>query len=163
MINIRKSTTEDLPRIFEIYAIAREYMKASGNPNQWKDNRPSPERIYEDVELGQSYVMEEEGRIFATFAFIRDKDPAYDYIEDGEWPDDEPYYVVHRVASDGTHKGVLAQCIKYCDPYTDILRMDTHKDNKTMQRALEREGFVRCGVIYVDNGTPREAYYRRKR
>ena len=40
------------------------------------------------------------------------------------------------------------------------LRADTHADNLTMQRCLEREGFVRCGTIYVEDGTPRVAFER---
>ena len=40
------------------------------------------------------------------------------------------------------------------------LRADTHEANVTMQRCLERAGFVRCGVIHVADGTPRLAYER---
>ena len=29
-----------------------------------------------------------------------------------------------------------------------------------MQHILEKQGFVRCGIIYVANGTPRIAYQR---
>ena len=34
-MKIRKSTEQDFPRMMEIYAFAREYMKQHGNPNQW--------------------------------------------------------------------------------------------------------------------------------
>lgn len=34
-MEIRKSTEQDFKRIMEIYALAREYMKTHGNPNQW--------------------------------------------------------------------------------------------------------------------------------
>ncbi len=37
---IKKAQAGDLPRILEIYAYAREFMKRTGNPNQWKENAP---------------------------------------------------------------------------------------------------------------------------
>ena len=162
MITIRKTTAEDIPRVLEILAYARDFMRASGNPNQWQDNRPDPRLVYEDVERGQGYVMEDDGRIFGTFALVIGDDPTYAHIEDGAWPDNDPYGTIHRIAGDGTHKGVFKKCLEFCDTQTDILRIDTHIDNKPMLHLLEKTGFVRCGVIYVDNGTPREAFYRRK-
>lgn len=32
---IRKAAEGDLPRMMEIYAVARRFMAAHGNPNQW--------------------------------------------------------------------------------------------------------------------------------
>ena len=162
MINIRKTTAEDIPRVLEILAYARDFMRASGNPNQWQDNRPDPGLVYEDVEKDQGYVMEDDGWIFGTFALVMGDDPTYAHIEDGEWPDNDPYGTIHRIAGDDTHKGVFEKCLEFCDTQTDIVRIDTHIDNKPMLHLLEKTGFVRCGVIYVDNGTPREAFYRRK-
>ena len=40
------------------------------------------------------------------------------------------------------------------------IRVDTHADNKTMQRLIEKNGFTKCGTIYVKNGTARIAYQR---
>ena len=42
----------------------------------------------------------------------------------------------------------------------ESLRADTHADNKVMQHLLESEGFTRCGIIHVEDGTPRIAYQR---
>ena len=42
------------------------------------------------------------------------------------------------------------------------LRADTHANNIYMQRALTATGFVRCGTIYTEDGTPRLAYYHRR-
>ena len=42
----------------------------------------------------------------------------------------------------------------------ESLRADTHVDNKVMQHLLESEGFTRCGIIHVEDGTPRIAYQR---
>ncbi len=161
-MKIRKSTTEDVLRILEIYAAAREFMKRTGNPNQWKDSRPDPKLAYIDAEKGQGYVMEDDNGIFATFALVLGKDPTYEHIEDGEWPDEDPYGTIHRIASDGTHRGVFEKALEFCDTQINIIRIDTHRENKVMLDLLSKNGFKRCGIIYVDDGTPREAFYRRK-
>lgn len=54
--------------------------------------------------------------------------------------------------------GILAAAINECKKYEDNIRIDTHKDNNVMQQALEKHGFKHCGVIYLLNGEPREAY-----
>jgi RimJ/RimL family protein N-acetyltransferase len=41
------------------------------------------------------------------------------------------------------------------------IRIDTHRDNAIMQHLLEKNGFVKCGIIYVEDGSPRIAYQKR--
>jgi hypothetical protein len=38
------------------------------------------------------------------------------------------------------------------------LRIDTHKDNLPMQRALAKFGFSYAGIIYIESGAERLAY-----
>ena len=38
------------------------------------------------------------------------------------------------------------------------IRIDTHKDNVIMHHILRKYGFQHCGVIFLANGDPREAY-----
>ena len=52
----------------------------------------------------------------------------------------------------------MRACIDFCTQTISNIRIDTHENNKTMQNALERIGFVRCGIIYLPNGDPRIAY-----
>jgi NAD(P)-dependent dehydrogenase (short-subunit alcohol dehydrogenase family) len=80
-------------------------------------------------------------------------------IEDGAWIGDEHYGVVHRVAGDGSVKGIGTFCINWAYEQCGHLRIDTHGDNMIMQRLVERLGFVRCGTIYVEEDDyPRIAY-----
>ena len=51
---------------------------------------------------------------------------------------------------------VITWCLEHCES----LRADTHADNKAMQHLLEKNGFTRCGIIRVEDGTPRIAYQR---
>lgn len=163
-ITIRKASAGDLDRIMEIFAFARKFMIATGNPNQWIDGYPQREFIAGEIERGHCHVcVTPEQRVVATFCLVPSPDPTYKEIYNGRWLNDKPYHVIHRLASDGSVKGIGKMCIDRCIDQCDDLRMDTHEDNRVMQSLAERCGFVRCGIIYVANGTPRIAYQRVKR
>ena len=162
MLEIRKSTYDDLNRIAEIFTYARKQMALNGNPSQWKNDRPSMELVKKDIDVSNSYVVLNEGKIVATFAFIVGIEPTYLDI-DGKWLDDDPYGTIHRIASDGSVKGVFDQVIDYVSKRGVDIRIDTHKDNKIMRHLIEKNGFVYCGIIIVDDGTPRLAYQKKIR
>ncbi len=162
-MEIRKSTGQDFDRIMEIYAFARHFMAEHGNPNQWgPTNWPPEDLIHRDIAQGNSYVcMNDEGKIIGTFFFIHGKDiePTYREITDGAWGDDSSYGVVHRMAGDGSEKGIGAFCINWAYEQCGHLRIDTHGDNKIMQNMLKNLGFVHCGIIYVEEDDyPRLAF-----
>lgn len=156
-IKIRHTAIEDIPVIEKIFEAAREYMRRTGNPTQWKDNRPSMALVRADMDNGNSYVCEADGVVEATFAFIVGADPTYTDI-DGAWLSDAPYGTVHRVASSGRVKGIAKAVFDWCKSQGVDVRIDTHRDNASMLHVIEKAGFVRCGVIIVDDGTPREAF-----
>lgn len=156
---IRLAETKDLDAVEQVYAAARTYMAASGNPHQWGDSGyPHRDLLEEDIEKKRLYVIEENGAVHAVFAFMLGDDPTYAYIEDGQWPNSKPYGTVHRIASDGQIKGMFTKAFDYCCSQIDEIRIDTHHDNKTMQHVVTKHGFVRCGIIYLENGDPRIAY-----
>ena len=98
-MNIRKATYDDLPSLMVLFGKAREIMRASGNMNQWNDSYPSEDIVREDISKGVCYVLcEQTSRILATMAFIPGPDPTYARIYDGQWLDDSPYHVIHRIA-----------------------------------------------------------------
>ncbi|MGN1232393.1 MAG: GNAT family N-acetyltransferase, partial [Candidatus Cryptobacteroides sp.] len=76
-MNIRKSRKEDIPSMQEIFAYARNFMRNTGNPDQWADNYPSTALLESDIESGDSYVVEEGGEIIATFVLRPGIDPTY--------------------------------------------------------------------------------------
>lgn len=152
-MQIRKSTEQDLGRMLEIYAVARRFMAEHGNPNQWGPRGWPPEALLRrDIESGRSYVcLNDAGRVVGTFFFDQgaDIEPTYRQIADGAWLDDGPYGVVHRIASDGSERGVGAYCLSWAYAQCGHLRIDTHGDNTVMQGLLGKLGFVHCGTIYV--------------
>lgn len=150
----------DLPRILEIYDIAKAYMRASGNPNQWNGAYPDPETLRTDIEKQRLYVYKKNGNIHGVFMLLLEEEPTYAYIEDGSWRQETPYGTIHRLAGDGEVKGLFAKCVAFCEGKVKYLRADTHFDNHTMQHLLEKNGFERRGIIYLKNGDPRIAYQK---
>ncbi len=162
-MKIRKTKPDDIGRIMEIYAYARKFMAEHGNPNQWGPNGWPPEKlIRSDVSEGNSYVyVNENDDVIGTFYFIygEDIEPTYREITEGAWLDDSPYGVVHRVASDGSEKGIGSFCVNWAYEQCGHLRIDTHGDNKVMQKMVKKLGFVHCGTIYViQDNYPRLAF-----
>ena len=163
-MEIRHTRPEDLDRLMEIYAYARDFMVRNGNPRQWASQGWPPKQLLEeDIQAGRSYVCtdEKDGHVIGTFCYFSGKDiePTYAKIFDGAWKSDAPYGVVHRVASDGSIKGIGRYCIDWAFKESGHLRIDTHPDNKVMQNLLESMGFMRCGIIYVEeDNDPRFAY-----
>lgn len=157
---IRNTNLSDLSEINEIYAYARQFMKESGNPTQWGDNRPSPSAIEKDIRTQNSYVVLENDKIIGVFSFINGHDETYDVIEEGAWLNDEPYGVIHKIAGAPNAHGILADALEFAGTQVTNLRIDTHKNNTVMQHLLSKAGFQYCGIIYTDDGTKRLAYQK---
>ena len=81
----------------------------------------------------------------------------------GEWKNHLPYGTLHRIASTGERRGMMDVIVDWAFEKTGgNLRGDTHELNLPMQTAFERNGFERCGIIWVEDGTPRIAYHKTK-
>ncbi len=157
---IRKATWDDFSRILQIYAEAREYMRQSGNPNQWWDYHPAESLLREDIQAQKLNVCVEDDEILGVFYYEQGDDPSYRRIDQGKWLNEEPYGVIHRIASAHRGRGVASFCFDWALQQCPQLRIDTHEDNLAMQKALEKNGFVRCGIIYIFNGDERIAYHK---
>ena len=157
-MQIRKAEYLDVSEIMRVYRAAKAYMDATGNETQWDVGYPSEEMVRQDIAEQTLYVVTENGEVHAVFYFFVGEDETYRIIEQGEWKSSDTYGVIHRVGSDGILHGVMRACIDFCTQTISNIRIDTHENNKTMQNALERIGFVRCGIIYLPNGDPRIAY-----
>lgn len=157
-MTIRPAILSDIPAMQEIFTVARQFMIATGNPNQWVDGYPSDEFLRADIESGDSFVCFEGGEMVATFLLRGGYDPTYARIDGGTWLNSEPYATIHRIASNGKVHGVLHAAIEFALQQYDNIRIDTHRDNLVMQRAVLKEGFRYCGIIYCWSGDERLAY-----
>ncbi len=155
---IQLAKYEDIDTIMNIYVIARKYMVDNGNATQWSNSYPDREMLKKDIQSEQLFVFVENNEIHGVFAFMVEPEATYSYIENGSWKNENPYGTIHRIASDGAVKGVFSRCLTFCKQRISNLRIDTHRDNYTMQHLIEKNGFEKCGIIYVQDGTPRIAY-----
>lgn len=157
---IRKAKKEDFDTILDIYAKAREFMAANGNPDQWAGGYLKAELLGDDLEKEQLYVCETEEGIGAVFVFFIGDEPWYHEIREGAWLNDKPYGTLHRIAVAQYGKGLASICLKWCYEQCGNMRGDTHENNKSMQRLFEKNGYTRCGMITIDDGTDRIAYQK---
>ena len=157
-MKVRKATADELDRIMEIYRYAQDYMIRSGNPEQWGHFYPDSGLIKNDIREGKCRVICDEKAIHGVFALFEGEEPTYQLIEDGKWLNEEPYITIHRLAGDGQVHGLCRCAMDYCKERSSNIRIDTHAKNTIMQRQIEKNGFQRCGTIYVADGSPRIAY-----
>ncbi len=155
---IRIAKEKDLKRIQEIYVYARKFMAEHGNPTQWGQTHPTEDTLRKDIEKEQLYVIEEQGKLQGVFALIIGDDPTYRNIEHGSWKDTSLYGTIHRIASAPEVHGIMAQVLAFAWNKIQHLRIDTHENNKVMQHLILKNGFEKCGIIYVDDGSPRVAF-----
>lgn len=154
---VRRAVMADLPTIKNIYCAARDFMRTSGNPNQWGETYPENEIICEDIVHNRLYVIERDDKTVGVFMFEIGADSAYSEI-DGAWLDNSVYGVIHRVAGLAEEHGIFKELFDFVGEKIDHLRIDTHHDNKVMQGVLKKHGFIPCGVIYLENGEARIAF-----
>ena len=159
-MHIRKTKTDDIDEVCDIFNEARAYMKEIGNPNQWGDFHPVRDLLIKDIEAGKSYVcIDDNDRVSAYFYFNIENDPTYAKIN-GSWLNDEPYGVVHRIAKRrDAPKGSAEACIRWCLEQCDNVRLDTHKDNIPMLKLAEKLNFTYCGIIWIASGDERMAFH----
>lgn len=169
MAIFRKAFYQDLDAIEQIINDAVELLK-NGGIDQWQNGYPNREAFLNDIENDVSYVVEDEGEVTAVCAVIFGEDETYKEIYDGQWiTEADCYPTVHRVAVSKKHYGkgypsfLFSEVEKMArERGMQSIRIDTHMDNKAMQRTLDKNGFERCGIIKLldpaDAGALRIAY-----
>lgn len=157
---IRQARMDEFDTIMSIYSAAQDFMAQNGNASQWGKTHPDPKLIKNDIENGELYVCTENDIIACVFFFRFATDPTYNVIYEGNWQNDEPYGVVHRIASSRMVKGAAKFCLNWAFEKCGSLRIDTHKNNIPMQNLLTGLNFKYCGIIYLESGDERLAYHK---
>lgn len=157
-MDILKAEDKDIDRIMAIYDEGRAFMRKSGNLRQWTGGYPSESLIADDIASGYLYKAVEDGTVLGAFFFAVMDDPTY-HVINGSWSSDRPYGVIHRIARSSSYKGsFLHDAVAFASARCDYIRVDTHQDNAPMQMALEREGFRKCGIIWIQDRSERVAF-----
>jgi len=163
-MEFRKAVESDINSIMRIIKQAQDYFKEQGI-NQWQNNYPNLETIRNDISKGYGYVLINDGKIVGTVSVSFDGEKTYESIYDGKWISDLEYAVIHRMAVDSSLKGLGLGSVmmKYIEEMCHkrgihSIRIDTHEDNKSMQRLIEKNGFKYCGIIYLADNSKRLVY-----
>ncbi len=157
-MNVLPAKIQDLTIIEEIYAQARRFMQQAGNETQWQGGYPTREIIEADIKAERLYTVSDGGEIIAVFVFANGNEPTYDKIYEGSWLGNGEYAYIHRVAVNRAGRGVASFIFSHCSSLAKSIRIDTHRNNIPMQRALAKAGFSYRGIIYLENGDERLAY-----
>ena len=157
-MEIRPAASGDLPEILAIYQSARAFMRETGNPDQWAGGYPPAALVEMDIRNGNCFVCTESEQLLGVFSYFTEPDPTYARIYEGAWLTEAPYGTIHRVAVKAHGRGVAGFCFRWCFAKCHHLRIDTHRDNLPMQKALGKNGFQKCGIIYLADGQPRIAF-----
>lgn len=176
-MEFRPTAPADIDRVMEVLADGRDSLAALGI-DQWQQGYPHREAIEADVQWGESFVVEDNGKIVATCMVSMRGDRNYDQI-DGAWltasTSEEPLYAtVHRVAvaHDAKGKGLAKFLLASAEHMArrhdcESVRLDTHPGNTPMRTLAQRCGFTECGVVEVleagniPNATPQRVTFEK--
>ena len=146
----RLAANEDLDQMMAMVDQAKASFKARGI-DQWQKGEPDREGLAAGAAKGQIRVLEEDGRVIGMISYAK---------IDGAWLNDRPYVGFHRVcvAEDLKGRGIAARLFSESEAYSrnlgyDDIRIDTHPDNRSMQRALDKSGYRPCGLIRLSGGS----------
>lgn len=163
-MEFRQAKISDLDQIVEIIELSKKYLKET-KVDQWQNGYPAKEDLRRDIESGNSYVLTNKNEIVATTVISLDGESTYNSIFNGEWITNTEYIVMHRVAVHDKYKGkgIFKELIKEAESLAlnkgiFSIKIDTHRDNISMQRAVVKNNFKRCGIIYLEEGSERIAF-----
>ena len=168
-MNYRLAQKTDIDRLVSMAESAKAYFRENGI-DQWQKGEPNAACMLDAIGRQEIYVLEEDGEVMAMITIVSGPEPSYAAI-DGAWLNEEPYCAFHRVCVDSEKKGrgLAAQLFSQAEGTARSLgfsniRIDTHPDNRSMQRALEKSGFIRCGCLILKDGSeagdPRFGYQK---
>ena len=163
-MEFRKTKIEDILNVLTIINQAKSYFKEK-EIDQWQSGYPNRQSIEEDILKSHSYVLILNNRIVGTSAISFEGEKTYNKIYKGEWLTHESYGVIHRIAVDSNLKGqglasIILKNVEKLSIDKDIhsIKMDTHKDNLSMQKLLKKNDFKYCGIIFLEDGNERVAF-----
>ena len=151
----RRAVEGDMDALLVILDEAKAYLKESG-VNQWQEGYPNREALLEDMELGRGWVFDcvDDGAVAGYACISMTPELCYRQI-DGAWlTEGENYAVIHRAMAAARYRGtrLAAEMFSFAAELASgmgkvSVRVDTHRDNRAMNRLCEKLGYQLCGVV----------------
>ncbi|MBR0599019.1 GNAT family N-acetyltransferase [Sinanaerobacter chloroacetimidivorans] len=147
---MRKAEHCDLDRIMQIIKGTIEEMNAGGN-DQWDDNYPQSKDFARDIENGDLFVEETDGKVEGFICINYEEPEEYNGLN---WSSDEKAMVIHRmsVSIDSRKQGIATRLIRYAEELAaakgiTYLKTDTYSFNTKMNGLLAKIGYKRIGEM----------------
>lgn len=155
---MRKAVYEDLKDIMEIIKKTVIEMKAYGN-TQWDETYPREEDFKKDMDKGDLYVIEKDGKL-AGFLCINKVQP--EEYKPLNWSLEEEAMVVHRMAvnPDFRRMGIGTALMNFAEEKARefgirYMKTDTNSVNKNMNSLFEKCGYKHVGQMeFLGKPTP---------
>ena len=161
---LRKSSKKDLNNIMRIINEAKIFLR-NNKVDQWQNGYPNEEAILNDINKCESYVLEYNRKIIGTLALSFNGEKTYDKIYEGKWLSENKYAVIHRIAVAKVEgiKNIGTELLKRSEDICrareiNNIKIDTHEDNISMQKLLQKNNYRYCGIIYLVDGSKRIAF-----
>ena len=149
---IRKARLTDLASIKNLTESCAIKMQENGI-FQWNEYYPSLERLQNDIEQQELYLIEENQKLQGIIVLTSKMDEEYHPIK---WltPNGNNLYV-HRLATNPQHwgRGYGRKLMDFAEDHARknnylSVRLDTFSQNKRNQRFYESRGYEKLGNIY---------------
>lgn len=154
-MEIVKAKLDDTKIIIDMIENGRKHIQTF-SIDQWINGYPNLDTIINDINNDIGYVCVLNDEIVGYFALL-EYDECYEYIE-GKWLNDSKYVAVHRCVVSNFDKGLGSLLFTQLKKRYDHIRVDTHIGNISMNKCLLKNGFKKCGTIYLKDGSPRIGY-----
>ncbi len=158
----RRTTEDDIPAILAILEQAKAYLRESG-VDQWQEGYPNREAILDDIAAGRGWTFEcvDDGEIAGYECVAMTPEVCYRSI-DGSWlTEGENYAVIHRAMAAAKYRGTMlaTEMFSFAAELAAGLgkasvRVDTHRDNRAMNRLCTKLGYQFCGVVDLSSVDP---------
>ena len=87
---------DDLPAIMAIYKSAQDFMIKTGNPTQWGHSYPTRDLVKKDICKRICYLICDDDSPHGVFALFNKAEPTYQYIENGNWLNEDEYITLQN-------------------------------------------------------------------
>lgn len=154
----RQAGQQDADAIISLLEDGKQFLREQGLP-QWQNGYPNAQSVAKDIAMGQAYLLFANGSAAGTLALCYGAEPAYNTMVNGSWLTGGEYATIHRVAVAKACRGSKAAAVmlKRAEKIAKnknlpAIRIDTHEDNLPMQRFLQKNGYIRCGTVFLNGG-----------
>lgn len=149
---IRKANQNDLREIKKLTEACAKALQQQ-NIFQWNEHYPSLEKLQNDIEKEELYVLEEENMIIAIIVLTPNMDEVYRNIDWLNKTDNNLY--VHRLATSPEFwgKGYARTMMEFAEEFArkknfHSIRLDTFSKNARNQKFYGARGYTKLGDVY---------------